>query len=282
MSSKSKDVSFVFKKFNITKMSQNTVILACARRNSGKSVLIREILYHLRDIPMGYVISATEEANNFFTDFVPSIFIRSKYNGELVRNLIERQKEKIKQAKHDPSVDPRAFLVLDDCLHDSKKWAKDDAINEIFFNGRHYKITFIFTMQYPVGIPPILRANIDYVFLLSEPIYQNKKKLFDCYAGIFGRFDVFSQALDQVTENFGVMCIHNSSRSRMLAEVVTWYRAKDPGPFKTCCEKAWRLDEASKLQREKEGAHAATQGDNELELLRNAPRVFVRKLMDDS
>ena len=29
-------------------------------------------------------------------------------------------------------------------------------------NGRHYKMMFIITTQYALGIPPNLRTNIDY------------------------------------------------------------------------------------------------------------------------
>ena len=39
----------------------------------------------------------------------------------------------------------------------------------LFMNGRHWKIILIITMQYPLGIPPNLRTNIDYVFILREP-----------------------------------------------------------------------------------------------------------------
>ena len=39
-------------------------------------------------------------------------------------------------------------------------------------NGRHYKILFILTMQYALGIPPNLRTNIDYVFILRKIMFQ--------------------------------------------------------------------------------------------------------------
>ena len=42
----------------------------------------------------------------------------------------------------------------------------------LFMNGRHWKIMLIITMQYPLGIPPNLRTNIDYVFILREPYMQ--------------------------------------------------------------------------------------------------------------
>ena len=42
----------------------------------------------------------------------------------------------------DRSVDPRAFLILDDCLYDNT-WAKDKNMRSVFMNGRHYKLLFL-------------------------------------------------------------------------------------------------------------------------------------------
>ena len=72
------------------------------------------------------------------------------------------------------SVDPRAFLILDDCLYD-KKWPSDKNIRAIFMNGRHYKIFFLITMQHALGLPPVLRSNIDYVFIFRNNIINIKR-----------------------------------------------------------------------------------------------------------
>ena len=52
------------------------------------------------------------------------------------------------------SINPDDFLILDDCLYD-QSWTKDTNIRSIFMNGRHYKMMFIITTQYALGIPPI-------------------------------------------------------------------------------------------------------------------------------
>ena len=44
----------------------------------------------------------------------------------------------------------------------------DELVKEIFFNGRHYKLLFLLAMQAPMGIPPDLRTNIDFTFLLKN------------------------------------------------------------------------------------------------------------------
>jgi len=37
----------------------------------------------------------------------------------------------------------------------------------------------VITMQYPLGIPPNLRTNIDYVFILREPYISNRRRIYD-------------------------------------------------------------------------------------------------------
>jgi hypothetical protein len=59
-------------------------------------------------------------------------------------------------------------------------------------NGRHYKLLFLVTMQYPLGIPPNLRCNVDYVFILRENIVKNRERIYANYAGMFPNFDTFS------------------------------------------------------------------------------------------
>ena len=45
-------------------------------------------------------------------------------------------------------------------------------------NGRHYKILFLLTMQFPMGISTALRTNIDYVFIFRENIKKNRERLY--------------------------------------------------------------------------------------------------------
>ena len=93
------------------------------------------------------------------------------------------------------SIDPRAFVILDDCLYDNT-WTKDKNIRALFMNGRHFKIMFLITMQYALGIPPNLRTNVDYVFILREPLYNNRKKLYEQYCGMFPNFEIFCQVIN--------------------------------------------------------------------------------------
>ena len=117
------------------------------------------------------------------------------------------------------NIDPRGFLILDDCLYD-KSWIKDVSIRTLFMNGRHYHMMFIITMQYALGVPPSLRTNIDYVFILRENYVSNRKRLYENYAGMFPSFEIFCQVMDQCTEDYECLVIHNNAKSNKLEDQV--------------------------------------------------------------
>jgi hypothetical protein len=137
-------------------------------------------------------------------------------------------------------IDPRAFLILDDCLYDSK-WTNDKNIRALFMNGRHLKMFFIISMQYPLGIPPNLRTNIDFIFILRENIVANRKRIYDNYAGMFQNFEIFCQVMDQCTENFECLVIDNTTKSNKLEDNVFWYKAATHSPFKMCNQQFWEM-----------------------------------------
>ena len=91
--------------------------------------MVRDILYHHRDIPIGTIISGTEGANSFYSHMVPSIYIYGEYEPQVIDNVIKRQVLVRKEMKKEvamghTNIDPRAFLILDDCLYDAS-WTKD-------------------------------------------------------------------------------------------------------------------------------------------------------------
>jgi hypothetical protein len=226
------------KHFDLNWITNDSICVAIGKRRSGKSVLIEDILHHKRDIPIGMAISPTEELNKCYSNFMPSIFIYNKYDEAIIANIIKRQTIMVKRLRKDRTIDERSFLILDDCLYDDK-WARDRYMRYLFMNGRHLKLFVMITMQYPLGVPPTLRTNIDFVFLHRENIVSNRKRLYQNYAGMFPTFEMFCGVLDQCTENFGILVIMNCSRSNKLEDTVFWYRAEMHEPFKMMDESLW-------------------------------------------
>jgi hypothetical protein len=244
--------SLELKKFNMREITfkpnenKGPVIVLIGRRDTGKSYLVRDLLYYHQDIPIGTVISGTEAGNGFYASHVPKLFIHDEYNTAIIENVLKRQKTVIRQVRKEQeaykksNIDPRAFVILDDCLYDAT-WAKDKMMRLLFMNGRHWKVMLVITMQYPLGIPPNLRTNIDYVFILREPYIANRKRIYENYAGMFPTFESFCQVMDQCTENFECLVINNNCKSNKLNEQIFWYKAEPHSDFKLGSKEFWEL-----------------------------------------
>ena len=226
--------------------AKGPVCVLIGRRDTGKSYLVRDLLYYHQDIPIGTVISGTEEGNGFYGKMVPKLFIHNEYNTAIIENILKRQRSVLKQIKKETeqfkrsTIDPRTFVILDDCLYDNT-WAKDKMMRLLFMNGRHWKVMLLITMQYPLGIPPTLRTNIDYVFILREPYIANRKRIYENYAGMFPTFESFCQVMDQCTENYECLVINNNAKSNKLQDQVFWYKADAHNDFRLGSKEFWEL-----------------------------------------
>ena len=80
------------RKFNMKDIPQDAVVIFIGRRRTGKSTLVKDLLFHHQNMPLGTVISGTEESNGFFKKMIPPIFIHGEYNPVILANFVKRQK----------------------------------------------------------------------------------------------------------------------------------------------------------------------------------------------
>lgn len=229
------------RKFDLTKMQVDATIAIIGKRRSGKSYLMRDILYHFKHIPKGVIISGTESANPFFRNFVPDSFIYDTASPDLLNAVLQRQKRRIQlSGKGGKS---RMFLVMDDCLAESSKWKNTDAIKELFMNGRHLDIFFMISLQYMKGIPPDLRGNLDYIFVFKDTVIGNRKKLYETFASAIPSFELFCDILDMCTEDFKCIVFSAAGDSNKLEDCVFWYKAEPHDDFKVGHPSFWDMHE---------------------------------------
>lgn len=281
--------SVKLRKFNMKDVLQDSVVIFIGKRRTGKSTLVRDLLWHHRDLPMGTVISGTEESNSFYGSIIPPMFIHGEYSPAVIANFVKRQQlitKKIRETTghgvteigsgamtQKGGLDPRSFLIMDDCLYDNS-WINDRNIRYLFLNGRHQKVFFLITMQYPLGIPPMLRTNVDFVFILRENFVNNRKRIFDNFGAAFPSFDFFCQIMNQCTENYECIVINNTTRSNKLEDMIFWYKADMHPEFRIGAPQFWQHNAVNYRVKEEEDVNLY-QGE---ERRRNALNIQVRKV----
>lgn len=223
------------KKFDLSRVGDDSVCIMIGKRRTGKSVLMTDILWHKKHIPCGVVMSATEDGNHHYKSFVPDLFVHGDFNINVLNKIMERQRKLVNMGNPNPA----AFVLLDDCMYD-KSFMRETVIRQMFMNGRHWKIFLAITMQYCMDLGPDLRANVDFVFILRENIRANREKLWKAFAGIFPKFEQFSQVMDACTENFECLVIDNTSKSNHIEDCVFWFKAKVRTGFKIGHPNLWK------------------------------------------
>jgi len=267
------------KKFSMINTPEDAVCIFIGRRRTGKSTLVRDLLFHHKTLPLGTVISGTEESNDFYKKIVPPLFIHGAYSPVIIQNYVNRQKlimQKImkEQAERGQSrIDPRSFLILDDCLYDDT-WIRDLNIRYLFLNGRWVKVFFLITLQYPLGVPPILRTNVDYVFILREPYMSNRRRIFENYGSAFPSFEFFCQVMDQCTQNYECLVISNNTQSNKIEDIIFWYKAELHGDFRIGAPEFWSHS-AQHYRDQEESEINKYDASNAIKL--TGPQIQVRK-----
>lgn len=215
--------------FKLSWIGDNSAILLVAPRRSGKSWIVRAILYEKRHFPVGVFIAPTDKLTRFYDVNHQNLFTYHYYSSHILEKLfmrqIKMQEKKQRKAIEGKNVDTRAILLMDDCLSAKGEWAKDPNIAKMLLEGRHYQIMYILTMQYAIGIGPDLRSNFDYVFLLSDNSVENQEKMRKNFAGIFPNLAAFQEVYFPCTEDHGAVVINNTIKTQDIEKVVFWYRA---------------------------------------------------------
>ena len=76
------------------------------------------------------------------------------------------------------------------------------------------------SLQYALDIKPAIRTNIDTTFILRESNLRNRRSLYENYAGVIPSFNDFCSILDEVTQDYTALVIHNATTSNELEDCV--------------------------------------------------------------
>ena len=230
--------SLEIRKFRPEDMKIDTIILLVGKRGTGKSTLLADISYHMRNkIDFAVGMSPTEDTTQSMGSFIPTSAIYGEYCEDKIIEIMDMQKNMWRAGRG-----YHCLLVLDDCCYD-KKILRSKTIREIFMNGRHRRITLILSAQYVMDLPPDLRTQVDYVFALRENVIQNRERLWKQFFGFFTKYTDFATTMDECTENFSCMvCDNKTAKTNTIEDCVLWYKANNALPqFRVGRPCFWRL-----------------------------------------
>lgn len=256
------------KRFNPRKMEEQrtnpnkgppTILLVGSKR-TGKTTLIRDLMYYFRRIPAGVIITGSLTSANAFSEFFPKSCIFNHLDDSMekrLENIVKRQNKLVKQETKDKTkflkdqekkpkskrvpyqhTDYSSLMLFDDCGYNTK-FARKQVISSLFLNGRHYKVLLIMALQYCKSIPPALRMNADFVFIMKEKSIKERKKIHEEWFGMCSVKE-FNRIMDVCTDNYGCLVLDNTVSSNKIEDQVFFYKAKfPPRKYKVGTKELW-------------------------------------------
>ena len=179
-----------------------------AKRNSGKSVLLKYLVESQKDaFSKIFVVCPTETINSFYKSLVEPSCIFDDWNETWAEELIK----KMTKINADTSVKDRKniLLILDDVMADTN-FANSPALKKIYLRGRHCGIGVIATCQYLYNLPPVCRNNCDWC-IVGQMNRQSVMLLSDEY--LSGDLDKsgFFKLYNRSTKDYNFLVINNNS-----------------------------------------------------------------------
>lgn len=223
--------------FTPSSLKPDATVLLLGKRGTGKSTLLRDLMYHVRDhFQFGIAMSPTEESNEMFSAVLPRSCVYTDFSEEAVGRILRYQKKTVRNGGRN------MFVIMDDCAYDTRTF-KNKNIREVFMNGRHRKIFIINAVQYMMDVPSFLRGQVDYVFAMRDNIIDQREKLWKFFFGMFPEYKDFAAVMDQCTEGHNCMVLNNTVRSNRIEDCIFWYCASPNLPsFRLCAPVFWDLD----------------------------------------
>ena len=203
---------------------QNKAVVIIAKRNSGKSYLLKSMLQYsikIKEFDKIYCISPTEKINKFYSNIIQEQCIFELYSEEWVLRLIEKM-SKLNEGKTEQSQNPiNCLLILDDCTSDvNMHQAK--GIKMLFTRGRHSFIAICVLSQNLKSVSPSIRNNSDFIFT-GQLNASNVEQLCECYrCPIISKKD-FITLYKNSTADYNFFVINNNSVSTDIDNINSYY-----------------------------------------------------------
>ena len=188
----------------------NKCVSVVAKRNSGKSQLIRYIVSQNRDkFEKIFVICPTEQINNFYSELVEKNCIFDEWSEEWAEDLIKQMTEINTKRNQDKKERKNVLLLLDDLMADYD-FSQSKALKKIYQRGRHINISVLATCQYIYNLPPPARNNADFC-IVGQMNRQSVQLLTDEYLTGGLAKDEFIELYNKATVDYGFLIINCTS-----------------------------------------------------------------------
>lgn len=230
--------SYKFDIFDVNDLKdrKNFSMSISAKRCSGKTIIMKDLLYKMRDWYTDcFVFSKTAKAQPDMYDFCNEENVYDQFDETQLLKIFNGQKDKItklmKKAKkpEEKKKMPHILLILDDMIGD-KVCMNSKTLMDILVLGRHYAVAIIIITQTFTGIPKALRSNMDCAISFFLDNHDDRDNFCKSYLSTKNK-RIGMYIFDNITkEPYQAIICENFRTSQNPEDLIKTYVAKQKVP----------------------------------------------------
>lgn len=180
-------------KWDLSKIKRYFSMIVFGCRRSGKSHLVNDLIQKIAPrmkFTNVILISATSKVQKEYWTFIPDENKFDTLNNDHINGIYNdciKLNEEYQQNPNNFEIEPHTLLIFDDMISDSggKSIFWLQAVNRLYFAGRHAKISCLLLLQAFKCVAPIVRSNTDYLVYFRTMKREDRK-------GIAGEYLTYS------------------------------------------------------------------------------------------
>lgn len=214
--------------FDFNTLPENGFFVAIAKRDRGKTILLREFTQRWRHAKKGIVmlLAGAEKVKAQWSEIIHPLFIHDP-STDVLKRILDNQRKVVKRYANKPFPDKYKILLLFDDCGANKKLLRSQTFLHYASIARQEEITCAIAVQYIYQLPSEVRTNIDIIFAQKTQNKKNIGTLADEFAAGL-ELSVFQRILIYMTRSFGTLVIDTRGDSDVPQSCLFHFRAPYP------------------------------------------------------
>lgn len=223
-----------FSKFDFKDLPHNFSAAIYGKRRTGKSVIVRDFMYHLKDWYSNiYLFSETIHLQPGLYNFIPKQNQFNKFDQDRLQQIWNHQEQYIqKNTGKDKKTLNHVMVIFDDVIND-KNIRNSEILNRFHISGRHINLASIILSQNvggKWGINGVCRNNEDLIVAFFPKAAYDRELIVKQYLSVISN-KIGDEILRTLTqEDFNAIVIENHKTDQDYTKFVKWYMAEEKTP----------------------------------------------------
>lgn len=217
-------------------LKNHLFIIICGVRNTGKSVLVKNIVHEAHVLEMSRCVIFTHvdpSVSHEHTAYMPQSTVRYPITVESLEEVWNAQQQLVRQEQQGilpPHSNVSLLIVLDSAAHDSTLM-KSKVLREMTLNHKSFSVTLIMTAQYILHFDVAMRSSADVGIFLQDGNQSTRKKIWNDFGGCFDKLSEFNKVFEACTGNYEAFCVNRRARSYEISDVIHYYKGSNDLDF---------------------------------------------------